>query len=138
MEFDLAKKSKPNQPCNNCGYCCSMSVCGPGAALVYGCMPSFVGQPLNEPCRALVHTAPDIYECGLIKTPNQYVKNGHSEESNRAALKVILLAGTGCNSYEEVKSAKRYKKLKQEWEVMTQKMISPKQFAASWDQIFEK
>jgi len=134
--IDISTKSKPLEPCNNCGYCCATSVCGPGLSLVYGGPVSWHGVHLDEPCKALVQTAYNKFSCNLIINPNQYIKNEHAEESNREAIKTVLMAGVGCNCFEEVKSKKENQKLRAKFDKLAIQKISRQQFANAWQQVF--
>lgn len=81
---ELVERKPPHgAPCNRCGLCCFMSTCELGA-LLFG--------RAEGPCPALlVDDVTGLSACGVVTSPSL-------TEAARAAAKMIIWAGLGCDA----------------------------------------
>lgn len=103
-------KPKRGEPCNSCGYCCSVQPCQLAIELL-GCS--------TAPCCALEQTASGLI-CGLVRNPLGYLFHAaHPGQSNPAQdpapnspaghqlsveLAAVLGIGAGCDSDDDEQS----------------------------------
>lgn len=90
------KKPKIGEPCNGCGICCMTQTCRSGT-YVLGLVDEF-GEYAEGRCPALVQRPDKTYACGIILTPNKYIKNKQYTAKDKAHHFARLIgAGNGCD-----------------------------------------
>ena len=57
----LSRKPNVRQPCNHCGWCCSMEICKLGKHAL-----TLVNKQASAPCPFLEQTAPQEFKCRII------------------------------------------------------------------------
>ncbi len=82
--------------CNGCGICCKTVVCYNGAFVQK--LVSQLGETVPGPCPALTQRKDGSYACGIVLTPNKYLKHRpYPEEVLRRNFKILIGADTGCD-----------------------------------------
>lgn len=96
MKEGILPKPKIGEPCNGCGLCCMVVMCNVGAYLmkktnVWG------ERKVSGPCPALVKKPDGMMLCGLVLTPEKYVKSKYRPEVVSREVSHVIGAGTGCD-----------------------------------------
>ena len=101
MTSDLPKPPL-GAPCNACGLCCRLQVCGAGSFFL-GLVEKF-GERAPGPCPALV-SAPDGQQvCGVMLRPRDTMQARGSADDLRRAFGLLIGAGVGCDEPGEAVS----------------------------------
>lgn len=81
-------------PCNGCGLCCRIRVCGAGSYAM--ALVERYGDRVDGPCPVLVQDG-DRWACGLVKRPKDYIDSPRGLTVLREAVKILIGAGAGCD-----------------------------------------
>ncbi|MGD9785101.1 MAG: hypothetical protein AB7E80_16195 [Hyphomicrobiaceae bacterium] len=110
MAQDQPSLKKPDigEPCNACGLCCLLQVCGTGSYVLR--LVDKVGERAPGPCPALVRDG-DRMICGLVLRPKDYI-NGGSAMKLREAVALLIGSGSGCDEAGDDRSPEVREKLK--------------------------
>lgn len=94
--IDAQAMDKPpiGEPCNGCGLCCRITVCGAGSYAM-GLVDGW-GQRAPGPCPALVREGAG-WACGVVRRPKDWIKGGGGVMPLREAMMVMIGAGAGCD-----------------------------------------
>lgn len=90
----MLEKPPIGDPCNGCGLCCQIQVCGMGSFLL-GLVDTY-GERAPGPCPALVQDR-DKLVCGVMRRPKDYVTSDKSVTALREAVSLLIGAGAGCD-----------------------------------------
>lgn len=92
----MIDKPKIGQPCNGCGLCCKVQVCMNGAFVLK--LVNRLGDTVPGPCPALVEKQDGTFACGIILTPNKYIKSSkYPAQVLSKNFAILVGAGTGCD-----------------------------------------
>ena len=91
----LLTKPPIGAPCNGCGLCCRAWVCYAGSYTL-GLVERY-GERAPGPCPALIEREDGGGECGLVLRPKDHAPGKGSAHELRAAIKIMLGAGAGCD-----------------------------------------
>ena len=93
----LEKKPRHGQPCNNCGLCCTATLCAIGYELFKNkTEPAAFGL---GPCPALINSGDGTYACGVVVNPQNYLPDNSDVGEARAAAMLLIGAGVGCDAW---------------------------------------
>lgn len=81
-------------PCNGCGLCCQVRVCGAGSYAL-GLVARY-GERADGPCPALIADG-ERWSCGLVARPKDYIDSPRGVTVLREAVKILIGAGAGCD-----------------------------------------
>jgi hypothetical protein len=88
-------KPEIGEPCNGCGLCCRIRVCGTGS-FALGLVERY-GERVDGPCPALEQQGVS-FTCGLVARPKYYMPaNPRGVTVLREAVKLMIGAGAGCD-----------------------------------------
>lgn len=97
-------------PCNACGLCCQIQVCGTGSYALG--LTLELGERVKGPCPALERTSKG-YECGVILRPKHYLPhNPRSVTAIRNAMMLCIGYGIGCDEAGDEPDASAQPKIK--------------------------
>lgn len=86
------------EPCNGCGLCCRIRVCGAGSHAL-GLVERY-GERVDGPCPALMPDG-NGWACGLVKRPKDYIDSPRGVTMLRDAVKILIGAGAGCDEADD-------------------------------------
>jgi len=81
-------------PCNNCGLCCRLHICRPGA-FVLGLVTK-LGARAEGPCPALINDD-GLWLCGVMTRPKDYLTSHYGVKTLRRAFGLLIGVGAGCD-----------------------------------------
>lgn len=84
------------QPCNGCGLCCHIQLCNTGAFLLKK-SPTFGEKTIKGKCPALLSKPEGRFTCGLIESPERFIKSTYRPEIISKTVATLVGSGTGCD-----------------------------------------
>lgn len=90
----MIEKPPIGAPCNGCGLCCQVHVCGMGSFLL-GLVETY-GDRAPGPCPALKQQG-DKFVCGVVLRPKDYIASDKSVTALRDAVGLLIGTGAGCD-----------------------------------------
>jgi hypothetical protein len=98
-------------PCNRCGLCCKLQVCGAGS-FALGLVENY-GDRKAGPCPALLADG-EGFVCGLITRPKQFLPEATARVmALRSAFTILVGADTGCDEQGDEPDETAIPKLRQ-------------------------
>lgn len=89
------EKPPVGDACNACGLCCRLQVCAAGSYTL-GLVEAY-GERAPGPCPALIEREDGSGECGMVLRPKDYAPGKGGAHDLRAAIKLMIGTGAGCD-----------------------------------------